>query len=53
MSQLKTLKLRGVLTAIDEIMTTAILDRLLHYAHIFTLTGESYRLLNKREVETV
>lgn len=37
----------------DEIMTAAMLDRLLHHAHIFTLTGESYRLLNKKEVEAV
>jgi DNA replication protein DnaC len=28
----------------DEIMTTALLDRLLHHAKIFNLTGESYRL---------
>jgi len=31
----------------DEIMTTAMLDRLLHYAKIFNLDGESYRLNNK------
>jgi len=37
----------------DEIMTTAMLDRLLHHAHIFTLTGESYRLLNTKEVKRV
>jgi len=36
----------------DEVMTTAMLDRLLHHANIFTLAGESYRLLNK-EVKTV
>ncbi len=35
----------------DEVMTTAMLDRLLHHANIFTLTGESYRLSMKREVE--
>jgi len=28
----------------DEIMTTALLDRLLHHAHIFNLSGQSYRL---------
>lgn len=28
----------------DEVMTTAMLDRLLHHARIFTLDGESYRL---------
>lgn len=37
----------------DEVMTTAMLDRLLHHANIFTLEGESYRLLKKKEVETV
>ena len=28
----------------DEVMTTALLDRLLHHTQIFTLDGESYRL---------
>jgi DNA replication protein DnaC len=28
----------------DSIMTTALLDRLLHYARVFTLDGESYRI---------
>ncbi len=37
----------------DEVMTTAMLDRLLHHANIFTLEGESYRLANKKEVEAV
>jgi len=37
----------------DEVMTTAMLDRLLHHANIFTLEGESYRLLKRKEVETV
>jgi len=37
----------------DEIMTTAMLDRLLHHANIFTLEGESYRLSNKKEEEAV
>jgi len=37
----------------DEVMTTAMLDRLLHHANIFTLEGESYRLSNKKEVEAV
>ena len=37
----------------DEVMTTAMLDRLLHHANIFTLTGESYRLLKRKEVEAV
>ena len=33
----------------DEIMTTAMLDRLLHHAQIFTLGGESYRLIKNKE----
>lgn len=37
----------------DEIMTTAMLDRLLHHAYIFTLEGESYRLSKSKEVEAV
>ena len=37
----------------DEVMTTAMLDRLLHHAAIFTLTGESYRLLKRKEEKTV
>ena len=28
----------------DEVMTTALLDRLLHHARVFNLDGESYRL---------
>ena len=31
----------------DEVMTTALLDRLLHHAQIFNLDGESYRLKDK------
>ena len=37
----------------DEIMTTAMLDRLLHHAHIFTLEGKSYRLSNRKEVGAI
>lgn len=37
----------------DEVMTTAMLDRLLHHAHIFTLEGESYRLSNRKEVGAI
>jgi DNA replication protein DnaC len=33
----------------DEIMTTALLDRLLHHARVFNLAGESYRLKGKEE----
>jgi len=28
----------------DEVMTTAMLDRLLHHAHIYTMNGDSYRV---------
>ncbi len=34
----------------DEIMTTAMLDRLLHHAHVFSLEGDSYRIQEKMEV---
>lgn len=34
----------------DSVMTTALLDRLLHHARVFTLDGESYRInKNKKE----
>jgi DNA replication protein DnaC len=36
----------------DPIMTTALLDRLLHHSKIFNLSGESYRIQNlKKEVK--
>lgn len=35
----------------DSIMTTALLDRLLHHARIFNLDGESYRIKNQRKEE--
>lgn len=31
----------------DDVLTTALLDRLLHHAHIYNLDGDSYRLKNK------
>ena len=31
----------------DEVMTTALLDRLLHHAKVYNLDGESYRLIVK------
>jgi len=34
----------------DKIMTTAMLDRLLHHAHVFSLDGDSYRIQQKMEV---
>jgi len=33
----------------DEIMTTAMLDRLLHHAKVFNMNGDSYRLTGKEE----
>ena len=38
--------LRGVGTAT---LTAALLDRLLHHAHVLPIQGESYRLRNKRK----
>lgn len=35
----------------DEIMTTALLDRLLHHAKIFNLSGISYRLQNIKNIK--
>lgn len=33
----------------DEVMTTALLDRLMHHAKIFSLSGESYRISSHKE----
>jgi DNA replication protein DnaC len=33
----------------DEVLATAILDRLLHHSHTILITGESYRLREKRK----
>jgi len=33
----------------DEALTAAILDRLIHHSHLINVTGESYRLKQKRE----
>ena len=33
----------------DSVMTTALLDRLLHHARVFTLDGESYRIKNQNK----
>lgn len=33
----------------DSIMTTALLDRLLHHARVFNLDGESYRIKNQKK----
>ena len=32
----------------DAVVATAILDRLLHHSHVLTITGENYRLREKR-----
>ncbi len=37
----------------DATLTAAMLDRLLHHAHILTLTGESYRLKDKRKAGAI
>jgi DNA replication protein DnaC len=39
----------------DVVITTAILDRLLHHAHVINIRGESYRLKDrlKTGVQTV
>jgi DNA replication protein DnaC len=39
---------RPAVFADDEILTTAILDRLLHHATTVNMLGESYRLKEKR-----
>lgn len=33
----------------DTTLTAAMLDRLLHHAHIVSMNGESYRLKDKRK----
>ena len=33
----------------DKIVTTAILDRVLHHSHVINIQGESYRLKEKKE----
>ena len=33
----------------DSVMTTAMLDRLLHHGRVFTLDGESYRIKNQNK----
>lgn len=37
----------------DQTLTVAMLDRLLHHAHIVQISGESYRLKDKRKAGTV
>lgn len=38
----------GTALADDNTLTAALLDRLLHHAHIVQMSGESYRLKDKR-----
>jgi len=33
----------------DDVIDSAILDRLLHYCHIVTTSGPSYRIKDKRD----
>ena len=33
----------------DKIVTTAILDRVLHHSHVINIQGESYRLKEKKD----
>jgi len=35
----------------DQVVATAILDRLLHHSHVLTIRGDSYRLREKRRSE--
>jgi DNA replication protein DnaC len=35
----------------DSVMTTALLDRLLHHGRVFNLDGESYRIKNQTKEE--
>ena len=37
----------------DQTLTAALLDRLLHHAHIVQITGESYRLKDKRRAGSI
>lgn len=34
----------------DEVITTAILDRLLHRCEVFNLTGKSYRITHREKI---
>lgn len=41
----------GGIFANDKVVTTAILDRLLHHSHVINILGDSYRLKEKKEEE--
>jgi DNA replication protein DnaC len=47
-SNLSFLKWKEVLNN-DEALTAAVLDRLIHHSHIVNITGESYRLKQKKK----
>lgn len=44
---------RSTAFADDQTLTAAMLDRLLHHAHIVQIAGESYRLKDKRKAGQV
>ncbi len=35
----------------DEIITKAIVDRILHYSYLFNITGPSYRIKDKLNIK--
>jgi DNA replication protein DnaC len=37
----------GTMFGGDEVIASAILDRLLHYSHVFLIAGPSYRMKDK------
>ena len=37
----------------NKALTAAIVDRLVHHSHIINITGESYRLLEKRKAGVI
>ncbi len=37
----------------DSELTSAMLDRILHYSHVFQIKGESYRLRQKRKAGVI
>lgn len=43
----------GTALADDQTLTAALLDRLLHHAHIVQISGDSYRLKDKKKAGTV
>jgi DNA replication protein DnaC len=44
---------RASTLADDQTLTAALLDRLLHHADIVQISGESYRLKDKRKADAV